>query len=92
MTRDQITAAINAWEKRARAETYLPEPLHFKAKGWLVDEIEKLVLAIGVKPTKPTKPKETVVTPMTSTPQVTVAEPTMDELKAKVKTGKGRGK
>lgn len=38
--RDDIEAAVDGWAKHAMAETYLYEPLHFKAREWLIDAIE----------------------------------------------------
>jgi hypothetical protein len=46
MMRDIIMAHITSWERRARSETFLDEPLHAKAKAWLVEAVEAAVAEI----------------------------------------------
>jgi len=39
VARETIEAAISRWERKARAELYLSENLHPKARAWLVEEM-----------------------------------------------------
>jgi hypothetical protein len=37
--REIAERVVDAWEKKARGETFLQERLHWKARGWLIDAI-----------------------------------------------------
>jgi hypothetical protein len=59
VSRATIEEAVSRWEKKARAETYLSENLHPKARGWLVDEVEKVMtISVVARPLTPEQIEE----------------------------------
>lgn len=103
LSRDEIEAAVAAWERHARRETYLPEPLHFKARAWLIEEIERAILAkagqhasdcsthnapalpAGECDCSPEGARNGASEGHANVPADAGSEPTMDDLKGKLK-------
>jgi hypothetical protein len=95
--RDEIGKAVDAWATHAHRQTYLPERLHPKARGWLIDHLETMLRAAGVSTVGPVagpkgeKPKPVVKAAPAAIPP-TVPAPKAPEPPAAVTASNGASK
>ena len=93
ITREDIARTVDDWHRFTHRQTFLSEPLHPKARIWLIEHIEKLLTEKGLDLaiSAPVAPEAPPLAPAPPPPAPAATdEPTMDDLKGRLRSKGGK--